>query len=212
MTYLLVAGSSILGPVEPDPVVHASAAAPNFHEQAVLHLAAQDPDPAISDKVVEPTAPFGAKDSWRWFVQAGFAHEFNDESELYLAGVGVSYFMADDLSLDLELNGFHVDQMANDATVANFNLLIRWHFESRETWSIYFDGGAGLSYASDELPAGGSQFNFTPQAGVGVSIDVGRDARLLTGVRWHHMSNARTSDDNPGRDAAMVYAQLSFPF
>lgn len=203
---MLLAGSTTPGVVEPEPTV------PNFHEIAALHYAPQDANRDATNDLPEPAAPFGTKDTWRWFVQGGFAHEFNDESETYLAGVGLSYFMADNLSLDLELNGFHVDQKVNDAAVVNFNLLFRWHFEARETWSIYLDGGAGLSYASEEVPIDGTQFNFTPQAGVGISFDVGQNARLLTGVRWHHMSNARTNDDNPGRDAAMVYAQLSLPF
>jgi hypothetical protein len=64
---------------------------------------------------------------------------------------------------------------------------------------------------SDE-PDGGTYFNFTPQAGVGASFAVAEDTRLLAGVRWHHISNARSSDNNPGRDSLEIYAGVSFAF
>ena len=65
---------------------------------------------------------------------------------------------------------------------------------------------------SDAVPAGGSSFNFVAQAGVGISFDIGDEVRLLTGVRWHHISNGRTFDSNPSQDNLYVYAGLSFPF
>ncbi len=206
----MVAGASIALTGEGYATSEGSLPIPDFRADAVLHL----DDSSISLGAIESpsSARFGEKDSWRWFVQAGFAHEFNDESEHYLLGVGLSYFMTDDLSIDLELNGFYVHQEVDDAFVSNFNVLLRWHFLARESWSLYADAGAGLSYATDDVPENGSHFNFTPQGGVGFSVDVGHGARLLTGVRWHHMSNARTRRSNPGRDAAMIYAQLSFPF
>jgi hypothetical protein len=66
---------------------------------------------------------------------------------------------------------------------------------------------------NNPVPSGGSQFNFTPQAGIGVTIDVGeRDARLVLGLKWHHISNASLYRDNPGRDSVEIYAGLTFPF
>ncbi len=65
---------------------------------------------------------------------------------------------------------------------------------------------------SDAVPAGGSSFNFTAQAGGGLSFDISDEVRLLTGVRLHHISNGRAFDSNPGQDSLYVYAGLSFPF
>ena len=53
---------------------------------------------------------------------------------------------------------------------------------------------------------------FTPQAGGGLTVDVGDDARFVLGARWHHISNANLYRENPGRDSFMVYGALSFPF
>ena len=39
-------------------------------------------------------------------------------------------------------------------------------------------------------------------------------ARLLGGLTWAHISNARIHDDdnNPGRDSLMLYLGIVFPF
>ena len=62
------------------------------------------------------------------------------------------------------------------------------------------------------MPENGSEFNFTPQAGFGLTYDIGNENRLIFGIKWHHISNADLYEDNPGRDSIMGYAGISFPF
>jgi hypothetical protein len=154
---------------------------------------------------------FGAAGSQRWSLHGGLAREFDGDNDQGFVGVGYSYFMADGLSLDLELNGWIFDQSIEDAIGLNVNVLFRWHFLMERHWSLYLDGGAGLLVSDQDVPAEGTSFNFTPQIGVGASIDIGSDVRLMTGVRWHHISNANLYDANPGRDSLMGYVALSFP-
>jgi len=170
------------------------------------------------DSVAEPSAeapaePFGSAGTWRLNVHGGFGMDATDSGNtLALGGVGLSYFAADYLSIDMELNGLGAFQDGNDAAAVNFNLLVRYHFVHRDTWSLFVDGGAGLLLATEEVPNDGSNFNFTPQAGFGFTCDIGSDNRLMAGVRWHHISNANTFEDNPGRDSVFVYAGVSMPF
>ncbi len=159
-------------------------------------------------------APFGEQGSWRWNVQLGFGAEFEEtDNRLGLGGLSFSYFAADDLSVDFEFNGLYFDQdTAENAGGFNFNLLLRWHVLARDDWSLFVDIGAGVMETSDAVPAGGSSFNFIAQVGGGISFDISDEVRLLTGVRWHHISNGRTFDTNPSQDSLYVYAGLSFPF
>ena len=190
---------------------------------------ADEPQPAqLSIPEAAALAPaFGDKGSWRWYLSGGYAKEIDSShDEFVIFGGGVSFFMVDNLSLNFELNGLYIEQEnttgfpdSHDAWGVNFNLLVRWHFLARERWSIYFDGGAGVMGTTARVPGpdpdhsdGGTYFNFTPQAGFGASFEVAGNARLLTGVRWHHMSNARTSNNNPGRDSVLIYAGVSFAF
>ena len=69
-----------------------------------------------------------------------------------------------------------------------------------------------MLYANEKVPGNGTEFNFTPQAGLGVTYDIGNEVRLIGGVKWHHISNADLDEDNPGRDSIMAYAGVSFPF
>jgi hypothetical protein len=126
--------------------------------------------------------------------------------------------MIENVSLELELNAVYFDQAGDNAYGANFNLLARWHFLARDRWSLYVDGGGGVMSTTERVPDRtggidrGSDFNFTPQGGVGLSHRVAENTRMLVGLRWHHISNARTHDENPARDSLLVYAGFSFAF
>lgn len=174
-----------------------------------LNLGAVDEAPAVP--AVELDSAFGEAGSWRWNIWGGYGNDFDDASQGHFGG-GVSWFIVKNLSLDLEALGLYFDQVGENAFGGNVNLLFRWHFLARDSWSLYADAGAGVLGTSDDVPADGTSFNFTPQAGAGVSFDIFDDVRLLTGVRWHHISNARTSKNNPGRDSVMLYAGISIPF
>lgn len=174
-------------------------------------VALSPPRVDLSDATAGETRRFGELNDRRINLLCGFADDF-DENYLGTVGVGLSWFFLDDLSIDIELMGIGVSQEGDDAVGFNPNLMFRWHFLARDTWSLYADGGCGLMIASDEVPAGGSSFNFTPQIGFGATYEIGVNTRLMAGIRWYHISNARLSEDNPGRDSVMVYAGVSFGF
>ena len=70
----------------------------------------------------------------------------------------------------------------------------------------------GLLFTEDNVPSNGSDFNFTPQAGLGFTFDAGDSARWLIGLRWYHISNANSHRSNPGRDSVMLWVGMTFPF
>lgn len=187
----------------------------NFGSSLVAHPHPDDAEPAASLK-----PEFGAKNSWRWMVQlgAGFDPRQSD-NQFGLAGGGVNFFIAENLSLNLELNGMYFAQLGSDQGGINFALLFRWHFFAQEKWSVYFDAGAGLLAATGKVPApsvdhpdGGSSFNFTPQGGFGVTVEIAENVRAFAGARIYHISNAQVFENNPGRDSIYIYGGVSFPF
>jgi len=156
---------------------------------------------------------FATVGSTYWILNAGFGSDIHS-NYLIRSGIGLSHFVANNVSLDAELNEMFIAQRGDDAVAINLNLLIRWHIwhDDDYRWSIYADGGAGILLASAPVPADASQFGFTPQLGMGASFDIGNDRRIYGGFRWHHVSNANLFESNPGRDSLMLYAMLSFPF
>jgi lipid A 3-O-deacylase len=158
---------------------------------------------------------FGAKGQKYWYVQGAAATTLDREEafpqRFALAGAGLSKFLFDGHSINLELNSIYFSQPDDDALGLNLALLMRWHFLRKSNWSLFVDGGAGVMGTTSDVPSKGASFNFTPQAGAGVSIKLKEQRQLMLGLRWHHISHADLFGANPGRDSLMGYVGMQFP-
>lgn len=71
----------------------------------------------------------------------------------------------------------------------------------------YLNGSAGMLYFTDQVPiSGSSQFNFTFGWGAGVEIWHRENQSLSLGYKFHHISDANTTNRNPGADSNLFYA------
>lgn len=156
---------------------------------------------------------FGAEGSMRWTVLGGFGAQVVEprNKEAFL-GVGLQYYIVDGFAFAPQIKMWGFFQSGEDAVGGSLDILFQWHIIRRETWSFFGDFGCGMLGTNKNVPIAGSQFNFTPQAGVGFTFDVGNDRRAVVGVKWHHISNASLYRDNPGRDSILVYGGLNLPF
>lgn len=158
---------------------------------------------------------FGAGGSEWWTIGAGGAvgRRTHVDGNVYGAW---SHFLADDIEFAAELGVWYYNQEDDDAVGINPNIVFRWHFVNEDDFTLYADIGIGVIGTTDNVPFDGTSFNFTPRAGVGATIalnDAG-DERLIIGLRWAHVSNARINgdDNNPGIDTIMLYSGVQFPF
>lgn len=168
----------------------------------------------VKSEVPAARPRFGAAGSKWWTIGAGVADNFQDAVDTDIA-VTYSYFLAKDVEFGLEGALWYFNQPGDNPVGGSASVLFRWHFIDTGPWTVYADAGIGLLLATDDVPPGGTSFDFMPRAGMGFTRQLTEEGlRLQVGVQWHHISNARlTSDeDNPGRDAAMIYAGLIFPF
>lgn len=171
---------------------------------------AKTSDKAVVTKDNAP-AKFGAKGSWRWELEGSWMNDFDSDNQLQGAWYA-SWFLIDNFSLDFGPEVAWFSQGGGNTWGAGPAFMFRWHFLARETWSVYADAGVGLMFSGSNVPSGGSSTNFTPRIGVGVSFEVATNARILTGIRWAHISNANLSENNDGRNSIQLYAGISFPF
>jgi hypothetical protein len=156
---------------------------------------------------------WGKKGSKRWGIVGGYAIDFEGtENRLVRVGIEIEHFVENNLSLDLGLHLLDVKQSGKDAYGLNASVRVRWHFIDEDTWSMFIEGGVGLLRTSANVPSDGSEFNFTTQIGSGFSFDAGNNNRWLIGVRWFHISNANTYNNNPSRDSVMLWTGISFPY
>jgi hypothetical protein len=83
----------------------------------------------------------------------------------------------------------------------------KWLFDPRRRVAPYFEFGGGVLFTSGDVPAGVSRVNFTPGAAIGANLGHGK-AHWSMEVRWLHISNAGTTDYNPGINTIQVRAGL----
>ncbi len=180
-----------------------------------LHLQGS-PEEAVPAS--EDLTPYGQPGQWWWTIGGGAGASLNNGDSAAAAFVGASNFLAEDFELSLDLTVWYLGEdhtNGDDAVALNFNPKFRWHFIHEEKHTFFAEAGVGMLIASQESPEGGSEFNFTPQAGIGATFDLSEGPdRLIVGVNWRHISNANTfgSDKNPGRDDIFIYAGVTFPF
>lgn len=184
-------------------------------EGAAVRLEALEPEEAGSiEEGFRPAARYGAEGTQWILFGGGVAHDFSSNTDININGAW-SVFIVDDVEWLLELGAWYHAQEGGDAASINPVMEFRWHFYNRGDTSLFLNGGIGVLAATDNVPSGGTSFDFTPRIGVGLTqrlTDAG--TRLVAGVRWHHISNARFNGENrnPSRDAPMVYAQVAMPF
>ncbi len=159
---------------------------------------------------------FGKAGSWT-FQTYGSAALGDRTGNVFTAHVGAGYYMKDDLSINIELLAGEIninEGTEGVASVVGVDLLLRYHFRKEGPWTFYLEGGAGLQQSSDPFPTVGTHFNFRPQAGIGFTVELLDRARLMSGVRWLHISNANKDGPlkNPGYDGVMIYSGLMIPF
>ncbi len=179
-------------------------------------IADQPAVPAGGENAAGASGGYGLPGGWWITFGGGYANDFGDEQDLN-AHVAFSTFLADELEFSVELAGWYFDQVGTDTGGINPGMVFRWHFWHADNfdWTVYGDVGIGLLFSFDDVPDGGTSFNFTPRAGLGYTTRIDDDGtRLQLGVRYHHVSNARIEGDgrNPSRDSVMVYAGVVFPF
>lgn len=159
---------------------------------------------------------YGEAGSRWWTVGALYANDFDKDNDFNLHGA-FSQFLADDFEFAIEAAGWCFDQPGTDTGGVSGSMIFRWHFLHADDydWSVFADAGIGLLGAFDDVPDGGTSFNFLPRLGGGFTKALdNQGTRLMVGVRWHHISNARIfgNDRNPARDSLAGYIAVTFPF
>lgn len=181
-------------------------------------LAQDEPDSRLEADASLTLPKFGAAGSRHLGVvgSVGFALEDDDDSTDFNLAFAYHHFIIEDVEIIGEIGGWYFDQDdGDDAVGINPAFTIRWHFLNRDAWTLYADAGIGLLFATDDVPPGGTEFNFMPRAGGGATFRLDdRGTRLLVGARWHHVSNARIRGEgrNPDRDGVAVYAGVMWSF
>ncbi len=218
MTDLLLVPALSLASIsaQPAPAAQPADDPPRLAQPAPIEVKAAADGPAIPEKKPQ----FGDPGFWTINFGGGVAHDFKDATDV-VGVIGVSTFIATSLEFTVEAGGWYFHQDGPDTGGGSGSFAFRYHWffgdenERTRDWSLFVEAGIGLLGAANEVPDGGTNFDFLPRLGGGGTVrldDAG--TRLLVSLRWHHISNARISgdSDNPSRDGVMIFAGVMVPF
>jgi lipid A 3-O-deacylase len=171
---------------------------------------------SLQDAADPPPTPtpqaYGTQGTTRWGLFGDFSDDGSDEdNRSFAGGLIYEFFVADDLSFNLEFDLSQFNQEGGNTWGVGGAVMLRWHFSREDDSTLFVEGGVGALVTGKNVPIGGSDFNFTPRAGVGFTHELDDGARLVVAFRWYHISNANTYPENPGRDSAMVWVGWSWP-
>jgi hypothetical protein len=75
---------------------------------------------------------------------------------------------------------------------------VRHHWLTNAEAAPYFEIGTGPMWSNRRVPAATSRFNFSSQAGFGLTFFRQSDRPMTIGYRFSHISNGGTAERNPG--------------
>ena len=93
-----------------------------------------------------------------------------------------------------------------------FSLLLKYSHNITSRLSPFIEAGAGMIYTTQHTHEQGTQFNFIPQAGIGLQFLLTKHWALTGGYRYRHLSNAGIDDENVGIDHHFGLVGVSYFF
>ncbi|MEO1584781.1 MAG: acyloxyacyl hydrolase [Planctomycetota bacterium] len=193
---------------------HATRASGSASEpQQLSLLTLQEPDLRVGDPMPSGAEPYGLRGSMRFTAGLRGAQDDETNTDISLFAQQ-TWFVVDDLEIGAELAAWWIVQ-GDDTVGGSTSLVIRYHFYQQPSFSLFAEAAIGAFLAGDNVPDDGTSFGLMPRGGVGSSIRIGETGtRLLLGLHWHHISNARLNGEarNPSRDSIAAYAAISLPF
>ncbi len=117
--------------------------------------------------------------------------------------VGAGYYVFDNFAFNLDVTGYGFNEGHSSGAAAGVTLGIRHHIFTYKTTTMFVDLSGGEIEASNNVPYRGTHLNDTLQVGIGVMRPVSPSVSLMAGVRYFHLSNARSEgpDRNPSVNA-----------
>ncbi len=142
-----------------------------------------------------------------WSFQSYLSCAGAADTAMPSANVGAGYYLIDNLSLNVEAAGYGVIQDGPDACAGEIRFLIRHHLLSHDRFTLFADIGEGFFEASEDVPPGGTRFNFVFRAGLSASYQLRDDLYLIGGARYWHLSNAKLEGEarNPAKNGVEGY-------
>lgn len=147
-------------------------------------------------------------------LQKSFFWDGNGEVDVFGFKARHLWFTSDHVALGAGLTLMNFLLGGADEYAAEAEAVGRFYVHSSPDWALFVETTGGFMQATDAVPPGGTEWNFTFSFGPGVDIPVGDGVDLVTGVTYHHMSNALGHENprNPSQNEAQIWLGFDVRF
>ncbi|MFO1076319.1 MAG: hypothetical protein U1E73_01175 [Planctomycetota bacterium] len=145
-------------------------------------------------------------------LQRALFWDGNGEVDNAGASLFATHYVADGVGLGAGATVAEWFLSGEDAYSGEISMLGRWYPVTG--LSGFWQSTCGFQQASDNIPPGGTEWNFTFSFGPGIEVPVAEHESLLLGVDFHHTSNAlgRQSHRNPSQNEGRLWIGYSWTF
>lgn len=145
-------------------------------------------------------------------LQKSFFWDGNGEVDDTGIGVHAGRHVSDAIALGFGTNLVSWWTPGCDVYSCEFEGLLRIY--PLHEWPLFVDGTAGFQLANDQIPPGGTVWNFTFGFGGGLELPIATGVSVLTGVTYHHISNAlgHENERNPSLNEARLWVGMAWTF
>ncbi len=145
-------------------------------------------------------------------LQRSFFWDGNGEVDDSGIGVHAGQCLDDHVAIGAGSNVATWWAPGSDIYSLEIEALVRVHPD--RDWPVFLDGTGGYQLANDDIPPGGTVWNFTFSFGGGLEFPIGKATSLLTGLQYHHISNAlgRENERNPSQNEARLWVGVEWNF
>lgn len=142
----------------------------------------------------------GAIETWNYNV----SHE-----NMVALTPGLTYGLGKGTVFVVQAPLYFIEQRGPDALLLGMTWGVRSRFLKNQRWTAYWEFEVGISKSDAFTPPGGTRFNYLAVGGAGVTRRVARDAHLLTGLKWIHVSNNGLAGRRRNPDIEAVGPQVA---
>jgi hypothetical protein len=138
-------------------------------------------------------------------LQKSFFWDGNGEVDNTGVGAHWLHYLSDSVAIGPGLNATSWWTPGRDVYSAELEALLRIH--PFDDWPVFIDGTAGFQLANDQIPPGGTVWNFSFGFGVGTEVPITDRTWFQAGAFYHHISNALGGQNvrNPSQNEARIW-------
>jgi hypothetical protein len=145
-------------------------------------------------------------------VGHAIAWDGGGDADTVSGGLYNHWFVTDRLSIGTGATATYFFQEGGGVWGGEIQGASRWHFTEWGKRSIFWDLNGGFLQTEGRVPPNSTEWNFTFAFGPGIEWPLNEKCTLLTGVEFHHLSNAygRRSPRNQSQNELRFWIGLGW--